>query len=169
MESGKDPLHISIEDRGFFVMRNRENGPCCVSADPRQAEEFIQTIWNPSIELANDSFCRLMEVSGTGVVPQSLPYLQNPRKVCFGQNLNRWKGLQESLVVGYDRIDLSLLKHDLRDPDAIGVPSPSPREISPLFPEPLKEPVLNVAYIRMGFHCVSYQIMDSSTAGVQEE
>src|SRR4030042_1402393 len=86
-------------------MRDRENGPCCVSADPRQAEEIIQTIWNLSIELANDSFCRLMKVSCTGVVPQSLPYLQNPRKVCFGQDLNRWKGFQESLVVGYDRID----------------------------------------------------------------
>ena len=149
-------------------MRDRENGPCRVSTDPRQAEEIIQTIWNLSIELTNDSFCRMMKVAGAGVVPESLPYLQNPRKVCFGQDLNRWKGFQESLVVGYDRIDLSLLKHDLRDPDAKGVPVPSPGEISPLFPEPLKEPVLDVAYIRRGFHCVLYQIMDSSAPGDQE-
>ena len=168
IEPGKDPLHISVENGSFFVVRNRENGPRRVAADSWQAEEFIQTIWNPSVEFFDDSFCRLMEMAGTGVVPQSFPYLQNPRKACFGQSCDRWKGLQESLVVGYDRIDLSLLKHDLRDPDAVGVPVYSPREISPMFLEPLEEPVLNVAYIRIGFHHVPYQIMDSSSTGVQE-
>ena len=137
-------------------MRDRENGPCRVSADARQAEEIIQTIWNSSVKFFDDSFCRLMKVSCTGVIPQSLPYLQNPRKVCLGQNLNRWKGLQEPLVIGYDRIDLSLLKHDLRDPNAIGIPGFSPGEISSLSPEPLNEPVLDVAYIRNSFHDVPF-------------
>ena len=56
----------------------------------------------------------------------------------------RRKPVEESVVPTADRLDRRLLQHDLRDPDAVGVPRAAPGEL-PLFAvEPGEQPVSRI-------------------------
>ena len=63
-----------------------------------------------------------------------------------------WKRFKKFLVVGDHRGHLGLLKHDLRNPDGIGISGFSPGEVSFILLEPSKEVGLNCLFLISYLH-----------------
>ena len=61
-----------------------------------------------------------MKVAGPGVVTETCPEVQHLILAGVGQDLKPRKSCHEIVVVGDDSGHLSLLQHNLRDPDPIG-------------------------------------------------
>src|SRR5260370_3483673 len=62
-----------------------------------------------------------MELTGARVVAETSPQLEHVLDVGLCQFCHRRKLRQESQIIRADRLDGGLLKHDLREPHAIGV------------------------------------------------
>ncbi len=73
-----------------------------------------------------------MKVAGTGVIPQSLPGTQHVVLASRGQLADGRKTLHEPQEVVITLHDTRLLQNDFRNPNAIGVFRPAPREIAPM-------------------------------------
>ena len=80
-----------------------------------------------------------MQIAGTAVVTESSPETQHVLFVGAGQVGEGGKGRQEALEIGDDGRDLRLLKHDLADPDAIGVAISTPGKVPLMCVEPGEE------------------------------
>ena len=78
----------------------------------------------------------LLEVPGPAVVAKALPELHQVLLRCGGQGLHRGEGLQKPGVVAQHRRHPGLLKHDFRDPDAVGVPGFPPGKVPGAGPVP---------------------------------
>ena len=65
--------------------------------------------------------CRVQQVAATGIVAEPLPELEDLRFVCARQRDEIRIGCHPPREVGQHRLDLGLLKHELRDQHLIGV------------------------------------------------
>ena len=79
--------------------------------------------------LATDFSCATMQVTRAGVVPQAGPKVQHRILWCGRKVLDRRERGHESLVIGNHSRHLSLLQHDLGDPDTVGRPVLLPGQI----------------------------------------
>ena len=66
-----------------------------------------------------DLLGRLVQVAGPGVVAQPGPVVQHLVDGGIGQRHHIGEARHKTLVIGDDCSDLSLLQHDLRDPDPV--------------------------------------------------
>ncbi len=77
----------------------------------------------------DDSFSTAVEVAATAVIAQPGPVLQNIIERGRGECRQVRETLQETLVIRNNGIDLRLLQHDFRNPDAIAVAALLPGQI----------------------------------------
>ena len=75
------------------------------------------------------------------VVAEAAPALEQSLLARLGERLESWEPFQEAFVVGNDGRDTSLLQHDLRDPDAVGIAGPAPGQVPLVTAIPAKKGV----------------------------
>jgi hypothetical protein len=68
-------------------------------------------------------------MSRSGIVAKVLPEFQDLIRPRFGKGPHRWKFREKAEIIGDDGLHLSLLEHDLGDPDEIRVMGVPPRKI----------------------------------------
>ena len=79
------------------------------------------------------------EISGASVVPEPLPGVEN---FLFrrGGNCGKIRETAQPLIIIWDYGgDLSLLEHELRDEDGVGIPAVAPGKIAAVFAVPRKK------------------------------
>jgi hypothetical protein len=113
--------HIAIDNSIRFIKCDTQNGCSRIRADPFQAENFLVTVRNLSIELFCDGPGRILKVSRPAVIPKAFPYLQNTLPVGLCKFLNRRKCFYETVVIVNNRINPCLLKHNLGNPYMVGI------------------------------------------------
>ena len=111
-------LDVPIQDRHGGIECAGENAPGRGATDARQRQPGIDRVgpWMTSQQL-----CRFVQPAGTGVITKPLPLQPYLLQRCRRQGFHRWKGSHPPLPVGEHHRELSLLKHHLGNPDAIGI------------------------------------------------
>src|ERR1700719_791760 len=71
-----------------------------------------------------------MKIARAGVVPKSLPRMQNFGFRCGREGREIREALQPFIIKRTDGADLRLLEHDFRDEDGVGILGFAPRQIA---------------------------------------
>lgn len=121
MEARDHALHIAVENGTCPVEGDRGDGCGGVVADARQRFQPLFAIGKTAAMIAGDRFRTFLQVPRAGVVAEAGPGLHHILGVCRGKVADRRPQGEEFLEVSLDRLDRRLLKHHLRQPDAIGV------------------------------------------------
>jgi len=131
LQTAEDARHVPIHDRFPASEGDAGDGAGGVTPDARQAAQGFGRIGQSSAVFTEDLGRRAAQVAGAGVVAKSLPGLEHARLRRGGQGREGGEEAHPAFVVGNDRGHLGLLKHDLGDPDGVGVAGAPPRQIAP--------------------------------------
>ena len=123
---------IAIKHGQWPVESNGEHGARRVAAHSGKPAEGFGVARHPAAMLANDEACGGMKVASTTVVAEAGPGMENVPLGSCSQRPHRGEAAQERGVEWEGGRDLGLLEHDLRDPDAVGIASAAPRQVSPV-------------------------------------
>jgi len=139
------PQDIAVDNHAGLVESDTGDRRGSIIADPGQPAEQAVVIGKRAA--LDDLAGRGAQVAGPGVIAQAAPGSEQFGFAGFGQRRHRGEAFQETLVVGNDHGDARLLEHDFRDPDAIGITRPAPRQRPAGALVPLPEAVANGALV----------------------
>ena len=126
---GDHPRDIAVYRGHGPGKSDAENGVGRVFSYPWKSQEGLPVLRKGASPSENDLLCRGMEVSGSGIVAQVLPEFQDLIRPRFRKGPYRWKSREKAEIIGDNRVHLSLLEHDLGNPDEIRLVGVPPREI----------------------------------------
>jgi len=129
-QPGNHPLDISIHDRKRLIKGNAENCRGDVVSHPRKLSEGIPVSGNLTAIAGSYLNGGFMKVTGPAVISQALPEFKHILLIREGKRLNRRESFQKTVVIGNHGFNLSLLKHDFRNPNRIRLQGLSPRKVS---------------------------------------
>jgi hypothetical protein len=135
-QPGQHPNDVPVEHRHRLVEGNAADRPRAIAAHPRQRQEIFAPLGDLSPMPSHDATGGLLQMTGPPVIAQAFPEFQHPLRRRVRQGCGCWQLPHPALPVRNDRADLGLLQHDLRDPDRIRIPRPSPRQITGLAGKP---------------------------------
>ena len=154
-EYAREHAHQIAVDRGVFRGEgNRCNGGGGVRADAGQFPEFWFTGGDRPTQLADNHSRGVVQIARTPVVAEPGPGFAHRAFVCSGQGCNRGELVQkvgESWDCG---LYLGLLKHDLGNPDGIGVARSSPGQVAGVLAVERKQRALQRGHGLQRFHKV---------------
>jgi hypothetical protein len=120
MVAAQHALDIAVEDGSPHSAAERENGACCRAPDAGKFAEPRDITWEGTLQLVADNDGAAMQIAGPGVIAKTGPVMQYLVERRGGQRVHIREVRHETLKIGNDGVDLSLLQHDFRDPHAIG-------------------------------------------------
>ena len=85
----------------------------------------------------DEKACGSMQVARAAVIAQPFPQAQHLLFTRLGQGAKGRKRREKAVEIGYDGRDLRLLKHDLADPDGIGIASVPPGKVALMAGKPV--------------------------------
>lgn len=136
-ETAQDADDIAVDGGHRLREGYRRDGGGRVGADSGKPGELRGSFWeSPRF---GDGLGRPLEVSGAGVVAEAAPEGLNGVAGCRGQGDDIGEAIDKRSVAGKDGRHRRLLEHELGDEDPVGIDGSSPREISPVSPEPLPQ------------------------------
>ena len=127
---GQNPNDVAINHRLLHAVSDRKNSSGGVTANAGQREDLPGLGRELTLMFIANHLRGTMEKTGTTVVTQSGPLRQDivERRICQRNDIG--KAGQKAGIVRDDGFDSSLLEHDLRHPNGIGVGGLSPRELA---------------------------------------
>lgn len=125
-EAGGDAKDISIDDGDWFVVAYGGDGGGGIRANSGEFGPCLGVL-GELIGVGND-FSGGVEISGAGVVSESLPKFQNPVDGGGCEVIDGREFVDKALKVVDHRFDACLLEHDFANPDAIRRGGNAPRE-----------------------------------------
>ena len=134
-----DAAGVRVEDRDVRPEGDRGDRPGRRSADPGERLERLHRARHLGAVAGDEDPGGPVKVPRAGIVPESLPRLQDGVQRRPGKGFHIGKFQEKTLVVGSDGFDPGLLEHDLRDPDPIRIPGLPPRHRPGRRPEPPQE------------------------------
>ena len=126
----RDAFDVTVDDRGADSEGDAGHGAGGVASHAGQGFEGFDGGRKDAAELGCDAFGRKLEEASATVVSESFPEFEHAVFGGGGEIVDRGKGRHEALEVGNALFHLGLLKHDLGDPDRVGIARLSPREIA---------------------------------------
>lgn len=102
----------------------------------------------------DDGLCKFLKIPRPAVVAETFPGLEDGSFVRSGEGGEIWESRQPAgvVVASKDGGDLSLLKHDFRDEDGVGVLGLPPRVVASMGLEPSDELVGQELEVGWLFH-----------------
>ena len=128
-QSREDAHHIAIDGWRGDIKGDAADGAGGVRSDARQGLQRLGLRRETPGMAVDDDFGAAMQVAGAAVITQAFPELQHGIQRRGSQCLDRGHGGDEALVIWDDGIDLGLLQHDLRQPDAVGIAVAAPGSV----------------------------------------
>ena len=77
-----------------------------------------------------------VEISGSLIIPEPLPFVQHSALRCFGQRINCGESVEPAFITLQNCCDPGLLEHKLRHQDSIRISRLPPRQLSSITLEP---------------------------------
>ena len=139
VEAGDDATRVRVEDRDVRPESDRGDRPGRRSSDPGECHQLLHRPRHFAAVAGDEDPCGPVEVSRAGIVPETLPRLQDGVQFRPGKGSQVGKFEEKAVIVRSDGFDPGLLEHDLRYPDAIRVPRLPPRHRTGRRPEPPQE------------------------------
>ena len=118
-QPGNDPEDIPVHGRFRQTESNGCNRAGSVIPDSGKLPEFSCRGRKASAVLVHQQDGGFFQVSGTAVVTQTFPKLQQPVIGDNGETLNVGKLFQKTDIIGNHRFDTGLLKHDFSNPGMV--------------------------------------------------
>ncbi len=113
VQTAQDPLCIAVHSRESLIEGETQDGSGGIGSDTWQTNEFIPGVGDLTLQSFHKLLSCSVQMARPGIVAHILPCFQHLLKRCLCQGLNGGELLQESVVVGNDRVHLGLLEHDL--------------------------------------------------------
>jgi len=120
-QSAQDPRHVAVEDGRSFVECDGGDCPRGVPPDAGKGPQITHGSRDLAVETGDDFAGGGADISGAGVIAQSLPQSQDVPLGRRGEGGNVGKGGQEAGEIRHNRGDLRLLEHKLADQHGIGI------------------------------------------------
>ena len=129
-QPGVDAQHVSVHHGLRLPERDRGDGAGRVVADALELFQLeIGARHFASVFLDDGTRCGL-QVACAAVIAQSFPQLHESVVRAGCQRPDIGKRLQKARIIVLDRLDARLLKHDLGNPDAVGILRAPPGQIA---------------------------------------
>ena len=136
---GDDAVNVAVDGGDGFSEGDAGNGSRRVGADTRKGLEVGGRCGEMPVSFMADDLSRFVHVDGPAIVTKAFPKFQEIVKFCAGKIADGWKAGHETLVVGNYSGDPSLLQHDFRYPDGVGVFCLSPGQVAFVHVVPVQE------------------------------
>ena len=141
----QDANKIPVHRRGSFTKSDTRNRTGNIGPEPREIVERFLVRGKISLPRFGDNTGGAVKISGAVVVAESFPFRKNSFEWGVGQRFQCWKPRDKPGVALGDRIRPSLLEHDLRYPDAVGVGLSAPRKKPVSFVIPAEQLCAHIA------------------------
>ena len=138
-ESGQNAPHVSIHGGHNLPVGDARDGTRAVLADPRQRLETPGVLRKHPAEPIPHDQGRAPKIPGPRIIAESFPCLQHGLYVRLRKILHRGKALHPPVVIRNRGLYTRLLEHDLGDPDAVWLPTRSPRKVTAMLVVVLQE------------------------------
>ena len=132
--AGQHTIDVAIHHSGRQIKGDAPNGSSGIVAHPFQLFDFFEGIGE--MPQRYNLLGSKVQVTGTTVIAQSLPFTQHFVLCSSGQILYRWPMVHKALPVLPTLFHLRLLEDDLRKPDGIRVVRLSPGQITTILTKP---------------------------------
>ena len=139
VEAREHAPDVSIDHRIRLVEGDAENRAGHVLADSGKLEKRFVIGRDLSAMLRSDLPRRRDQIFCAAVVTEASPQLEHSLLIGIRESINGREFTDEPFEIRKGRLDLSLLKHDFRDPHLIGVVRRSPRQRPLIFLKPFDE------------------------------
>src|ERR1039458_7633012 len=100
--------------------------------------------------LFHNDLCGPLQVPNARIIAEPLPELMQRLRFSFGESRDARQRPHPALPIGQDRLNLSLLEHDFRDPDGVWVAGAAPRQGARVLREPQQQPLHDVSVSHTG-------------------
>ena len=134
-----DAHDVSVDCRLRYLESDAGDGACCIRSDALQLSDFLRILRENTIVIGDDLLRRFLHVLDTRIITQPFPRLQDRVFRRCRQRCDVREFIQEIMIIRDDRIHPCLLQHDFRNPDAVGIARPAPRQIAFLFVVPVQQ------------------------------
>jgi hypothetical protein len=118
-EAGKDADDVAVEDGERVAERERGDGGDRVWPEPGQGGQGGGIGREFAAMVADEEFCRFMDLAGAGVVAEAFPKLEDVLQRGGGEGGGIGKPGHKPPEIGHDGVHPGLLEHDFRNPDGV--------------------------------------------------
>ncbi len=151
-QAANHAFDIAVEDSSRLTKGHAQNGPGRIGADAGQRQDLVAVAGHLSIVPFHHELGRFVQIAGPGIVAQSLPQFEHILLIGSGQIAQRREARHPAVEVVDHRLQACLLRHDLADPDGIGIAlsrrRSAPGEGSLLIGVPGREPTGDLVFER---------------------
>jgi hypothetical protein len=129
-EPRQHPAHVAVEDRQPAAESDRGDGAGGVAADAGQRGDRLLVVGEDAAVALDDDARRGVQVACSPVVAEAGPEPEDVVERRGGELAHRREARHPSLPVGAHGLEPGLLRHDLADPDGVGVTRVTPGEVA---------------------------------------
>ena len=151
-EASQQAGDVRLDDRDGLIMGESSNGVRGVPANSRKAVNRLDRIGKLARILLDDDLRGGVEVTRPGIIPESLPGVENFAFGGSGEGGKVREPLHPHLIVGDDRGDLRLLEHEFRNQHCVGISGAAPRQIAAVLAVPKAKRTPEGSGVRSEFH-----------------
>ena len=138
-EAREDTSNVAVEDGKLLSEGDAENGSSSVSTDAGELEQCFSAGGKHTALFADNPLGGFLEIVRAGIVAETRPKTKDFFVWSFGERLQRGESLKEAFVIGHGSCDASLLEHDFRQPNAVGILGAAPRKVALELMKPAKK------------------------------
>ena len=126
-QSGKDPIHITIDHRMRQAVSKRGYRRSRIISDPFERTYPLVSIRKPPLKIPHHLTGSSMQIPGTTVIPQPFPILQNLIFIGNRKLMNIGKTPYKTPVIIQPLRDSCLLQNNFWNPYPVGISRLPPR------------------------------------------
>jgi hypothetical protein len=135
----QDSGDVGIHSRRGALVGKAGDSPRGIPAHSGEPPKRRQLTGDNPPVLHNHLLRQAVQVGSAAIIAQSLPAFPNHCGGGGGQRVDVGIGVEKAMIVLLDPCHLSLLKHELRNENAIRIASAAPWEISAVTPKPSEQ------------------------------
>lgn len=129
MDPRQDSRDVPVDDGEPVPERDRPDRARRVSPDAGERRDLLGPLGKAPAVLAHDGARRLVQRTRPGVVAEAGPEREDVVERGRREGHRRRESRQPPLPVRQHGLETRLLRHDLADPDRVGITRPPPRQI----------------------------------------
>jgi hypothetical protein len=121
---------ISFDDWGGLIESERRDSVRRIFPDSWKLSHLLDRLWEASIISMDDYFRGGVEISGTSVITETLPRMEDVAFRSLSQGGETGEPAEPLIIIRDHAGDLGLLKHELGNKDRVRVASSAPGQIA---------------------------------------
>jgi len=117
---------VGFDNRNWLIKGERRDGISCVTTNTGQCTGCREIGRKSASMAALDDFRNRMQIASSRVIAKSLPRVEDVTFRSPGQGGEIWEAAEPLIIIWDNGGNLSLLEHELRNEDGVGIASLAP-------------------------------------------